>query len=152
MAHLIRRTTAAVCATALTSGALLVAVSGASWAQTESTDFTYTESAPGVGAEQGFDVPTGVTRVSIITVGGGGWGTASAPGGAGADVWSSHAVQPGDHLKIRVGGGARSLAAGGSASAVVRADNSPLVVAGGGGGSDITCSPNVSGGSGASGG
>ena len=78
-------------------------------------------------------------------------GTASAPGVPGADVWSSHAVQPGDHLKIRVGGGARSLAVGGSASAVVRADNSPLVVAGGGGGSDITCSPNVSGGSGASG-
>jgi hypothetical protein len=113
-------------------------------------------------------VPSGVTNITVVAIGGGGGGGAGgAPGGAGgsgAEVTSVLAVQPGDTVAIYVGaGGASSIEGGGGGGLTYVGDGSSnFIIAGGGGGGGggpiedgaggNAGSPGVAGGGGGSGG
>jgi hypothetical protein len=100
---------------------------------------------PGAGSEQPFEVPAGVTQITVTAVGGAGEGAcgfAGAPG-SGAKVKATLTVTPGEKLYVDFGGGAvgagncNGPTAGGGASDVRTEPgvlSSRLIVAGGGGG------------------
>jgi hypothetical protein len=114
--------------------------------------FTFT------GSEQTFTVPSGVTKIHVVAIGGRG-GKAGSTGGAGAQVEGDLSVKPGQTLYVEVGGdggsafgenevvpggfngGGDGPGAGGGASDVRTnprkeglSPDSRLIVAGGGGG------------------
>jgi hypothetical protein len=115
----------------------LALVGFATSAQAAISNFAYT------GGEQAFVVPSGVSSIHVLAVGGSG-GEGDLSGGAAAQVSADLAVTPGQTLYIEVGGigqdsgeggagGFNGGAAGGSASG------------GGGGGSDVRRLPFSSG-------
>jgi hypothetical protein len=124
----------AVAATVAGSGS--AAAAGA----TGSAVFPYT------GAEQVYTVPSGVTMVRVLAVGGaGGAGAMSAqgagPGGLGADVQADVPVTPGQQLFVEVGGAPGQPGTGGFNGG----GDSRNGGGGGGGASDVrTCSRTAS--------
>lgn len=98
------------------------------------------------GAEQSFVVPSGVTSITVVALGGrGGAGINGAPGGSGARVQGVLAVTPGSTLYIQVGGNGANAGSAGAGSAGAGGFNGggpggggfPLSGGGGGGASDI---------------
>ena len=86
------------------------ALAPAASARADTTVFTST------GAEQTFTVPTGVTGLHVVVVGGhGGAGGAAdpVPGGLGAVATADIAVSPGQVLYVEVGGNGASDSSGG---------------------------------------
>jgi hypothetical protein len=107
---------------------------GAASAAAETTKvFTFT------GAEQTFTVPSGVTKIHVVAIGGRG-GKSGNTGGAGAQVEGSLAVKPGQTLYVEVGGiggtdfGENELSAGGF-------NGGGAGAGGGGGASDLRTNP-----------
>lgn len=104
-----------------------------------------TESFTTVGAAS-FTVPSGVTSLQVVAVGGGGGGTifanvsggtAGRPGGSGAMVTSTLSVTPGQTLDLFVGGSSgvgSNWNVGGGGSTTISQGGVPIVIAGGGGG------------------
>lgn len=93
-----------------------------------------------VGAEQTFVVPNGVHQIDVDAIGApGGVTSDQTPGGRGAKVTATLAVEPGDVLYVRVGGAGSRFAGGwnGGGNAVLASSESAF---GGGGASDLrTC-------------
>lgn len=86
---------------------------------------------------QVWTVPTGVTSINIVAIGGGGGGGWGAPGGNGGKVTSTLAVTPGQSLTINIGaggGGTASEGGGGGASTSINPGTANQIIAGGGGG------------------
>lgn len=85
-----------------------------------------------------FTVPTGVTSLSVVAVGGGGAGSVQYVGGSGAAVTATLSVTPGQVLDLFVGGSPTSSNwnVGGGGSTSITSGGAPLVIAGGGGGGE----------------
>jgi hypothetical protein len=83
-------------------------------------------------------VPSGVTSITVVAIGGGGAGgnAPNATGGSGAEVTSVLAVQAGDTVAIYVGGGGGSGLEGGGGGGLTYVGDGPsnFIIAGGGGG------------------
>ncbi|MDP1821709.1 MAG: hypothetical protein Q8L48_00625 [Archangium sp.] len=98
-----------------------------------------TFTTPGVTMWQ---VPAGITSVTINAWGGGGAGgvQTGATGGGGAFGRATLAVTPGEMLEVRVAEGGVAPGNGAGASALLRGTTPLLIVAGGGGGGSDGCS------------
>ena len=79
-------------------------------------------------------VPNGVTSITVSMWGAGGSGGKPGVGGAGAWVYGTIPVTPGDSVELRVASGGGDSGAGGGASYVFVNGQVMLVAAGGGGG------------------
>ena len=113
-----------------------------------------------------FTVPSGVTKISAVCIGGGGSGSAPGGGGfagrgggGGGLRWSSNiSVTPGESLTITVGAGGAGVSGlfnVGGASNIKRSATTLLEATGGGyadGGAGTTISGNIGGGNGGAGG
>jgi len=110
-----------------------------------------------IGSLQRFQVPGGVTSITIEAWGAGGGSLSGAAGGRGARMRGTFSVSPGDVLAILVGqqggSGPGRSASGGGGTFVADGSNNPLIVAGGGGGAwiDASSTPAVAGGDGQTG-
>lgn len=110
-----------------------IAILGVAPAAATTQTFVYT------GAEQSFEVPSGVHNLRIRLVGGYG-GEASSQGGRSAEVVSSLKVTPRETLYVEVGGNGQTAAEGGAGG--FNGGAAGGVGAGGGGGaSDIRLKP-----------
>lgn len=124
----------AVSLTCVLLGALTV---GASSAQATTQTFSYT------GAEQSFVVPSGVTKLRVLLVGGSG-AEGGVAGGAAAEVTADLEVTPGQTLYIEVGGTGKDSSEGGAGGFNGGAAGAGGA-GGGGGASDIRLQPLASG-------
>jgi hypothetical protein len=128
----------------MAAGGLAAAVD----AQAETTqNFLYT------GGEQSVVVPQGANEAEIVAVGGRGGSSASASGGAAAEVRGTLSVTPGETLYVEVGGGGHSAEEGGAGGfngggsvghqeEFVEGAKVPKFLGGGGGGaSDVRTTP-----------
>ncbi len=87
-----------------------------------------------VGAST-FVVPSGVTSLDVVAVGGGAAGNLFVAGGSGAMVTATLSVTPGQVLDLFVGGGTSpNWNIGGGGSTTISSGGVALVIAGGGGG------------------
>jgi hypothetical protein len=116
-------------------GALAFGVATASAATTEVFKFT--------GAEQSFTVPSGVTTVHVVAIGGRG-GKSGNAGGAGAQVEGNLSVSPGQLLFVEVGGNG-GTAFGENEAAPGGFNGGGEGAGGGGGASDVRLKPRSAG-------
>jgi hypothetical protein len=141
----------------LGASAVLLMLAGTDVALADTASFSYS------GAEQSWIVPTGVTSIHVVAIGGkGGAGDESQPGaigGFGAMASGDIAVTPGQTLFVEVGGNGATATNGSSGAPGAGGFNGGAVGGvgdagvnddgggGGGGASDVRTTPSASGGS-----
>jgi hypothetical protein len=122
----------------VTCALVCVLLASAAAAQATTQTFNYT------GGEQTFTVPAGVTSVEVTAVGGHG-GSATASGGAAAQVTGKLSVTPGETLYVEVGGNGQNGSPNGGGLAGGGFNGGAPGGAGGGGASDVRTSPRSNG-------